>query len=101
MLHITIIKNGETKIDMDTKGIIAAIDDGDTTKGINVIENLSGGDALALLSTLDEAKNNLINAHPALKLLTILQHLEEKPDKTESKPDRVAELLAEALDDKN
>ena len=97
MLHITITEDGETKVDLDTKGIIAAIDNGDTTQGISVIQKLSAGDILALFSALDEAKNNLINAHPTLKLLTLL----DQADKKEVKLDRVAELLAEALEDEN
>ena len=105
MYHILVTEGEEIKLDMETNGILAAIDMGDEVKGMTAISGLTEADVVNLISTLDDIKDSLFKDSPSIKLLDLLRKSEKKSD---AKPedgrhmlDRAVELLTEALENKN
>ena len=105
MYHILITEDKEIKLDVETDGILAAIDMGDEVKGVTAINKLTAEDVVNLISTLDNIKDSLFKDSPSIKLLDLLRKSEKKsdakPDDGRHMLDRAVELLTEALENKN
>ena len=80
MLHITITKDGDTLFDLDTKGILGAVNDpeADGTHCIVCMDGITGADAGALLAGVNDAKAGLLRDHPELQIIELMDKLKRR-----------------------
>jgi hypothetical protein len=82
MFHITITKDGETKLDLDTKVIIGAFDqDEDTTAGFALIDKASPVELAAVIDAAESEIKSLLEQEPAVALHIMMAKFRARNEK--------------------
>lgn len=72
MLHITITKGEKTLVDIDTKGVLGAINEGNGTRAVVYLDEINSIDTFGLVDGIDDVRAQVLKDHPQVAMLAMI-----------------------------